>query len=135
MKLWHLIAGIALVVFLLVLLAVRGIDLEYSSGSRAGTVTKFSKKGYAFKTYEGELLMGGVRSNVEGNLTSNIFEFSVVDPAMAEEVDKALTSGKRVKLHYRQVWMGGFTKGNTDYFITKVELVDPSVPVGKEAPQ
>lgn len=135
MKLWHLIAGIALAVLLLVLLAVRGIDLEYSTGSRAGNVTKFSKKGFAFKTYEGELLMGGMRSNAEGNLTSNVFLFSVTEPAVVEEIDKALTNGQRVKLYYRQVWASGAMKGDTDYFITKVEMVDPSVQVGKATAQ
>jgi hypothetical protein len=67
--------------------------------------------------------MGGVRSTPEG-MTSNVFSFSVTDQKVIEELDKALTAGKRVKLHYRQVWVSGVAKGSTDYFITKVEVVE-----------
>lgn len=53
MKLWHLCVAGGTLVVLFILLLLFGINFEYSSGSRAGIVTKFSKKGYAFKTYEG----------------------------------------------------------------------------------
>lgn len=75
--------------------------------------------------------MGGLRPTENGGVTSNVFGFSVSDTAVVTEVDNALTSGKRVKLHYRQVWTSGVTQGSTDYFITKVEVVDPSVEIGK----
>ena len=47
--------------------------------------------------------------------------FSVEDPAVADEVNKAMLSGKKVVLHYCQTYYKVAWKGQTDYFITKVE--------------
>jgi hypothetical protein len=48
----------------------------YSEGKRGGFVTQLSKKGYLFKTYEGELRMGGL-SEGDGTMNSSQWVFSV----------------------------------------------------------
>lgn len=124
MKLWHLIVGIAVLLILILTLMLNGLNFEYSSGNRVGTITKFSKKGYVFKTWEGELMMGGLRPSGDGqSVVPNVFLFSVTDPAVCEQIDQAMTKGNRVKVHYQQVWVAGMAKGETSYFIKKVEEV------------
>lgn len=90
-----------------------------SDGMRSGNVIKFSHKGGLFiKTYEGEL----VQKNFSP--AQDQWLFSVEDPAVAEEVNKAMLSGKKVVLHYCQKYYKVAWKGQTDYFITKVEYVN-----------
>lgn len=48
-----------------------------SDGTRKGTLTKFSSKGRIWTTYEGELVMGGFKSDGEGKMQANVWEFSV----------------------------------------------------------
>jgi hypothetical protein len=66
---------------------------EYSDGERVGTIQKFSRKGLIAKTWEGEMLLGGLkRKTVSGtdsnggstsstSMVANVFEFTVEDPA------------------------------------------------------
>ena len=46
---------------------------EYGSGTKAGTLNTFMRKGYIFKTYEGKIIQSGFKANVQ----SNEFNFSV----------------------------------------------------------
>jgi hypothetical protein len=63
-------------IFLLIVLFVAGFILysnyTYSDGNRAGILIKFSKKGYIFKTHEGELNLGGINP-MPGNTMAIIF--------------------------------------------------------------
>ncbi len=94
---------------------------SYSEGDRAGTVSKFSSKGYVFKTYEGELNVGAMGQ--VGNISTNLWAFSVAgaDEKITKKIEDAMVSGKRVKLHYQQKYLKFFWMGDTDYFITSVE--------------
>jgi len=95
----------------------------YSEGVRSGVVVKVSKKGFLFKTYEGQLNLmtfGASRSN---NMVAETFEFSV--PTYDEMVIKALEdvslSGERVSLHYVEKFMTFPWRGDTKYLIVKVD--------------
>lgn len=89
-----------------------------SDGRRSGNVIKFSRKGGLFiKTYEGELMQKNFSPSDDKWL------FSVEDEAVAAEVDKAMLSGKKVVLHYCQKFYKVSWKGETDYFVTKVEYM------------
>jgi hypothetical protein len=50
--------------FVLILLIVAALAFvtfrSYSDGTRVGTLTKLSRKGYIFKTHEGQLMTGGM---------------------------------------------------------------------------
>jgi hypothetical protein len=106
--------------FLIYLLAIYllGAVFVYSDGDRTGYVYKFSKKGYVFKTYEGILKTGFV--NI-GN-TSEEWEFSVDDEKVAEQL-KALDQRVVVKLHYKQHYTKLFWRGDTKYFVYKIETM------------
>ena len=91
---------------------------SYSEGDRAGIVQKFSRKGWVAKTWEGELAM-----SIVPGVTPTIWNFSVRDPKVAEEITASL--GKRVALHYtehRGVPTTLFAE--TAYFVDRVRVVE-----------
>lgn len=97
-----------------------GRGLDYSDGSRQGTIVKFSKKGVFCKTWEGEMVLGGLRSS-EGGAVANVWEFSVIDEKLVPLVQQAADSGERIKLSYHQGLFTGVCISNSDYFVTSVE--------------
>ncbi|GAB3793232.1 hypothetical protein GCM10028819_04530 [Spirosoma humi] len=118
-----------LLYFLLFLLVVFGVlyaltGWSYSDGERAGTVSKFSRRGFLFKTYEGVLNVGGF-SGETGSLTPQYFDFSVKDDVIAAQVTQAVKTGQRVTLHYEEKILKFPWNGETKYYITSVEIVGP----------
>lgn len=96
-------------------------QMAYSEGDRAGVISKLSKKGYIFKTNEGELNVGA--QGQVGNMSNNLWQFTIAggDEKLTKEIEDAMSSGKRVKLHYEQRYMQFSWMGDTEYFVTKVE--------------
>jgi hypothetical protein len=45
---------------------------EYSQGSRVGIITKFSEKGFLFKTWEGQLNLGGITTSTDNNGNNSV---------------------------------------------------------------
>jgi hypothetical protein len=96
---------------------------SYSEGVRSGTVVKISKKGYLFKTYEGQLSLlpyGAVKSQ---DRVIESFEFSVApgNETVIRELESSSLSGERVSLHYIERYAQFPWRGDTKYFIVKVE--------------
>ncbi len=95
----------------------------YSEGIRSGMVVKISKKGWIFKTYEGQLNLQTFGANKSPNMVSESFEFSV--DADKQDVIKVLEeaslSGERVSLKYSERLAKFFWRGDTKYFVTEVE--------------
>lgn len=116
-----IIIGIAILVILFLAYALFG---SYSDGYRAGTVSKLSKKGYVFKTYEGQLNLGGL-SGETGSPASSLWSFSVDggEHDVIKQLDDALLSGKRVKLYYKEKFILFFWQGDSKYYIYKVETL------------
>ncbi|QHV95147.1 hypothetical protein [Spirosoma endbachense] len=118
-----------LLYFLLFLLVVFGVlyaltGWSFSDGERAGTISKFSRRGYLFKTYEGVLNVGGF-SGETGSLTPQYFDFSVKDEAVAKQITNAVKTGQRVTLHYEEKILKFPWNGETKYYITGLEVVGP----------
>ena len=119
-----------LLYFLLFLLVIFGVlyaltGWSYSDGERAGTVSKFSRRGFLFKTYEGVLNVGGF-SGETGSLTPQYFDFSVKDDVVANQITDAVKTGQRVTLHYEEKILKFPWNGETKYYITNVEIVGPA---------
>ena len=128
-----------LLYFLLFLLIIFGVlyvltGWSYSDGERAGTVSKFSRRGFVFKTYEGVLNVGGF-SGETGSLTPQYFDFSVKDDVVASQITEAVKTGQRVTLHYEEKILKLPWNGETKYYITNVELMGaPRRPYGDTSP-
>src|SRR5580704_18958959 len=109
---------------IVLLLIVVGVGLwtwltlswAYSDGERAGVLQKFSRRGWVCKTQEGELAQ-----YVVAGVSPQIWEFSVRDPAVGDQLRKAV--GERVQLHYTEhpgVPTGCFA--DTRYFVDSVTI-------------
>lgn len=99
---------------------------NYSVGDRAGVIIKLSRKGYVFKSNEGELNLGMVY--VEGNQSSvnnSLWKFSVDnDEELLKKMQAAMLNSNRVKLHYEEKYYRLPWMGDTKYVVTSVEIQD-----------
>lgn len=112
---------------ILVLLLLGGIGVGavatfgcYSEGERTGSVQKFSKKGYVFKTWEGELLLREF-----GTQQSTVWTFSVQNEEVAKSLEQAMSKGEKVMLHYCQKYYTFAWQGETEYFVDRLSVVKP----------
>ncbi len=98
---------------------------SYSSGIRAGVVTKVSNKGVFFKTYEGELHTS--------ELEKWAFSVERSDTEIIEKLNSVALSKERVSLHYVERFRTFPWRGETVYFITQVEKLGDSSNQAAEA--
>ena len=96
-------------------------QFTYSEGNRAGLLIKFSKKGYVFKTNEGELNLGGVNTDPKAGLINSIWAFSVKDPAITDSLMHL--EGRYISVHYKQIVKNFPWQGETTYFVDGIESV------------
>jgi hypothetical protein len=89
---------------------------SYSEGDRAGTLQKFSHKGWLCKSWEGELM----QPTAPGTAPT-IWFFSVRNDSIAQLVNAGL--GKRVVVSYQE-HRGVPTScfGDTQYYVTAVRV-------------
>lgn len=107
-----ILAGIGYLVF---------ANMNYSVGSRAGELIKISEKGVVFKTFEGQVSLGGLTmtGNGEDANIGNVWEFSVTDRAVFEKMDQL--RGKKVILTYKEKYRTLPWRGDTRYLVTEVQ--------------
>ncbi len=110
-----------IVVLVLIIYIFANITFTYSEGNRAGRLIKFSHKGFVFKTYEGELNLGGINSVNGGVLVNNMWNFSVTDKAVADTLLQL--EGRDISLHYKEKMSTLFWRGDTRYIVDKVMQV------------
>lgn len=97
-------------------------SITYSKGTRSGILTKVSEKGFVFKTFEGELNIGGISQGYGTIMPSSIFKFSVTDPLVYNQLEKS--QGKKIVLHYKERIKTFFWQGESNYFIYLVTTVE-----------
>ncbi len=98
------------------------LNWAYSTGDRVGYVQKFSSKGWACKTWEGDLVL----VTMPGTQAEKFF-FTVRDEAVAQKVNASL--GKRVKLAYAEHKGIPFSCfGDTGYYVSDVQILNTQLP-------
>lgn len=112
------IRTLALPLILAALPGCTGCGDGYSEGDRTGTISKLSRKGITFKSWEGEMVLGGVRAGENGSAVANVWRFHVPDH-LAAKVQAAQTKGAAVTLHYRQ-WMVPPIDQDSEYDVTAI---------------
>lgn len=86
----------------------------FADGTKAGVLNTIQEKGYLFKTYEGELIQSGFKTNVQ----SNEFLFSVTDPKISQILQQ--NSGREVNLHYKK-YLGALPwRGMQQYIVDSI---------------
>ena len=114
------ILKVILGVIVLCLFSMWACSWTYAEGTRSGQLIKVSKKGFVFKTNEGELNMGGLRvGSTNDGLEGNLWQFSILDEKVLKQLEAF--EGKRVKLSYKERFKSMPWQGDTNYFIVAVE--------------
>ena len=88
-------------------------------GEKIGSITRLQRTGVFCKTWEGEIIRGGLNSG--SGVVGSAFHFTVEDDALAQQVQKAMEAQQEVKISYKQE---GFTLCRSDshnYFLTKID--------------
>ena len=91
----------------------------YSDGTRTGFLIKISEKGYVFKTYEGQLNLGGFQTGDDSSIVGNTWKFSLQDDALYKKLEQL--QGKKVMLRYKEKNKAMPWQGETNYFVYDVE--------------
>lgn len=119
-----------ILIFLMALIGITSCTENYSNGERIGLITKFSEKGFWWKSWEGDLSV----TQTGMNQSQNDFEFSLDnDLQMTEDykrikltLDSAAEYGWKVKIKYHETlgknWFSN--RGETSHFITACEVLD-----------
>lgn len=120
-KKWLFFTVLTLILISIIYILICG--MSYSSGTRTGVVIKLSQKGYIFKTYEGELNLGGLSEGDGTLMPTRIWKFSVQRNNTAVYDAITRSEGKHVRLYYKEVLKNFFWQSETPYLIEKMEVV------------
>jgi len=114
-----------ILVLLIVLAAVLAFFsyATYSEGTRAGFVIKVSKKGFLFKTWEGQLNLQSFGAANPNNAFAEVFDFSIYrgDTTTYHVLQEVSLTGERINLHYEEKYAILPWQGDTRYFVTKID--------------
>jgi len=99
----------------------------YERGVMAGKVLRITEKGVIFKTYEGKLNLETFGALKGVSPIAESFNFSVEknETEVIKQLQEVSLSGERVNLHFKKRYMTFPWRGETKYFITKVERQKP----------
>lgn len=109
-------------------LTLSGCKENYSNGERIGFITKLTKKGVIWDSWEAEMNVS--QTGMTSNATE--FDFSIDNDQSATEplrliLDSAVTENWKVRVKYHEVWgLKNFlgNRGHTDYFVDDVIIED-----------
>ncbi|MHB1922795.1 MAG: hypothetical protein ACYCOO_11220 [Chitinophagaceae bacterium] len=117
--------------FLLLLISVLVVTLftfcylrfyyPYGEGNKSGLLIQFLRKGYVFKTYEGQLIQADQPGYSHSTLGSQPFSFSVQGSGLADSL--MLLGGKLVVLHYEQYFGSLPWRGQSKNIVDKIVFV------------
>ena len=116
-----------LIVLLLSLIVFASCTENYSKGERIGTVVQFSKTGLIFESWEGQLNLTQTGMNTSGEPFNFSFDNDLdTQDTLIVLVNEAQAKGWKIKLKYHEVagWNWFNNRGNTDHFVTDVEIID-----------
>ena len=113
---WKKISRIILLILVIVLAGFIywRFYFVFATGTKAGQLNTFQKKGYVFKTWEGLIIQSGFKANIQ----SNEFDFSVEDKNIAAILEK--NSGREVNLRYKRYFGSLPWRGNSIYIVDSI---------------
>ena len=96
---------------------------KYESGIMAGKVLRISQKGFIFKTYEGKLNLETFGALKGTSPIAESFDFSVEssDTIVINQLEQVSLTGERVNLYFIKRYMTFPWRGESKYFVTRVE--------------
>ncbi|MDX1349582.1 MAG: hypothetical protein R3279_05010 [Putridiphycobacter sp.] len=111
-------AGIGVILFVVFYFLYS--NYTYSEGTRTGYLIKTSKKGYVFKTYEGQLNLGGFGTDKSTGLMGNVWDFSIEEEEMYRRIQSF--EGEKVTVSYKEINRAMPWQGETNYFVYDIKL-------------
>jgi hypothetical protein len=100
--------------------ATGGMLPDYSEGVRTGYLTKISKKGVFWKTWEAEMQVGaGEQAAIQ-----QPWHFSIAADDLAEKVRTNL--GKKVMVEYKEWILMPYSIGDSGYVADKIQFEGPA---------
>jgi len=100
-----------------------GVFGRPEKGVMAGKVLRVSEKGLLFKTFEGKLNLETFGALKGTSPIAESFDFSVdkKEDEVITQLQEVALSGERVNLYFVKRYAAFFWRGDTRYFVTKVE--------------
>lgn len=92
-------------------------------GLMAGKILRISEKGVLFKTYEGKINLETFGALKGTSPIAESFDFSVEEDEqeVIKQLQEVALSGERVNLHFVKRFARFPWRGDTKYFVTRVE--------------
>lgn len=100
----------------------------YEKGVMAGKVLRVTEKGVIFKTYEGKISLDSFGALKGVSPVAETFDFSIESDQteVIQQLTDVALSGERVNLTFVKRYMRFPWRGDTKYFVTKVERAEKS---------
>lgn len=110
-------------IIIIILFFVFAYKANYSTGIRSGVVIKISKKGFFFKTLEGQINLESFGALKSKNNFSETFNFSIdkSNTDLVNELREVSLNGELVNLLYNEKYFKLFWRGDTKFFVYDVE--------------
>jgi len=126
-KLFWAICCMLITVF--VVSGVAGVYYGYSEGTRTGDIYKFSQKGWIYKSWEGEMYLGGIHNNGNNNLELDKFYFSIPESEtrqkqeLIDKLNDCVDNRRICRIQYTE-WAAHPITVSSGYIVTNVTVVD-----------
>lgn len=100
-----------------------GLNTNNGKGEKVGQVVKLSKTGLIYKTWEGQLIRGGMSSG-SGGFGVTPYDFTVEDDDMAKKVQECMENQTEVKIKYRIEGVYALSRSDSGgHFLVSIESV------------
>ncbi len=96
---------------------------DQGQGEKNGTITKLANTGLFCKTWEAEIIRGGLNSG--SGVIGAAFDFTIEDDALLKKVQQAFDQQREVRIHYRTEVVTFCRSDSSDHFLTSIEFVAP----------
>lgn len=108
------------ILIILLLLILTGCKFwEISDGEKSGIIVKIAHQGLFIKTWEGELVRGGLNNG--GGTIGKSFDFTIEDSQILELAKIGLNSQVEVKIYYKKYAFCIFNSDSECVFIYRIE--------------
>lgn len=96
---------------------------SYSNGEKVGTIVKLAHEGRIHKTYEAELIRGGLNGGT--GVMGTPFDFTISNPVLLPIAYRAMEENKAVKITYHTDYFAPISSGNwDDNFADSIEIIN-----------
>lgn len=92
---------------------------DTGGGEKIGSITRLNRQGVFCKTWEGEIIRGGL--NTGSGVMGQAFHFTIEDDSLAKEVEKYMNSQQEVKITYKREGVTWCRSDSQDVFLSKIE--------------